>query len=197
MPRRPPFVASDLREREKFGFGPVEDARASDKLAIHPDKLAIYDEALRTLVVIDDLRSRCAEELDCILRRYELEKLVERQETPGRKAQAFQKERRWRKRRARISKRLEKHIEQNDDASARRASAELQRTPRLPAALEQEVWRKVLNNRSHDAALAELSREPSNPGRIGSCALMHACKTWPRGIKRIWLGRLAAGRPRS
>jgi len=166
MPRRSPFVESDLREREKFGFGPFEGARPLGKFEI-------YDEALRTLAVNDDLRSRCAEELDCILRLYGLEKLVERQETPGRQAQALQKERRWRKQRERRRKRLEKHIEQNDDKAARRAWVELQRTPRLAPALEQQLWRE---GRSPDAILAELSREPSIPGRIKSYALMHAVR---------------------
>ncbi len=174
MPRRSPFVESDLRKREKFGFGPFEGARA-------PMKFETYDEALRTLAVNDDLRSRCAQELDCILRLYGLDKLAERQETPGRQAQAFQKERRWRKRRERIRKRLEKHIEQNDEAGARRARVELQRTPRLPPALEQEMWRKVLKGVSPDAVLTELSSKPSTPGRNKSYALMHAV----RGLQEL------------
>jgi hypothetical protein len=187
MPRPPPFVESDLLEREKFGFGPVEDARA-------PGKSAIYDEALRSLAVNKDSRGRFVVELDFILRLYALEKVVERQETPGRKAQAFQKERQWRKRRERIGERLQKHIVHGDDAGARRASAELQRVPRLPAALEQEVWREVLKGRSPDGALltdidvarltgralAELS-EPSSPGRSKSYALMHAV----RGLQEL------------
>jgi hypothetical protein len=169
MPRRTPFVESDLLERDKFGFGPVEDARA-------PGKLAIYDEAARSLAVNKDLRTRFVGELNCILRLYSLEIRVERQQTSGRKAQAFQKERRWWKRRERISKRLQKLVAHGDDTGARRVLAELQRTPRLPAALEQEVWRRVLNGRSHDAALSELSREPSSPGRIRSYVLMHVVR---------------------
>jgi len=174
MPRRSPFVESDLREREKYGFGPFEGARALGKFEI-------YDEALRTLAVNDDLRSRCAQELDCILRLYGLKKLVEWQETPGRQAQAFQKERRWRKQRERNRERLEKHIEQNDETAARRTGVELQLTPRLAPALEQQLWQGVLKGRSPDTVLAELSREPSIPGRIKSYALKHAV----RGLQEL------------
>ena len=166
MPRSSAFVESDLEQRQKFGFGPFERAPA-------PRNFEIYDEALKTLAVKVDLRSRCAEELDCIFRRYRLHKLVEQQETPGRKAQAFRKERRWRKQREHGRK----------------------RAPRLPVALEQEIWREVLKGRSPDGALltdtdvarltegalAELSRKPSNPGRIESYALMHAA----RGLQEL------------
>ena len=165
MPRSPAFVESDLNEREKFGFGPFERAPA-------PRNFEIYDEALRTLAVKVDLRSRCVEELDCIFRLYRLDKLVEQQETPGRKAQAFQKEPRWRKQR---------------ESSRKRA-------PRLPPALLQEIWREVLKGQSPDGALltdidvarltgralAELSK-PSNPGQIKSYALMHAV----RGLQEL------------
>ena len=158
MPRPSPFVETDLRERQRFGFGPADNPRALKKLDGN------YDEALRTLAVDENLRRRCAEELDCILRLYGLKKLVERQETPGRKAQAFRKEPRWRKQR---------------DHGRKHA-------PRLPPALEQEIWREALKRRSPDGALltdtdvarltegalAELS-EPSNPGRIKSYALMY------------------------
>jgi hypothetical protein len=170
MPRPSPFLESDLKERQKFGFGPADDARAVANVE------GKYDEALKSLVVSRDLRRRCEEELDCILRRYKLERLVELQETPGRKAQAFQKERRLRKRRERARKRLEKHVEQDEQASARRAWGELQRTPRLPPALEDEKWREVLTGLLPDAALAKLSRQPSNPGRITSHALTYAVR---------------------
>ncbi len=162
MPRSLPFVESDLTKRQRFGFGPVNDPRALEKLDGN------YDKALRSLGVGNGLRKRCEEELDCILRLYRLDKLVEQQETPGRKAQAFQKEQRWRKQRERSRK----------------------RAPRLPPGLLQELWREVLRGRSPDGALltdvdvarltgqalAELSQEPSNPGRIKSYALTHAVR---------------------
>jgi hypothetical protein len=161
MPRSSAFVESDLMERQKFGFGSFERAPA-------PRSFEIYHEALRTLAVKVDLRSRCAEELDCILRLYRLNKFVEQQETRGRKAQAFQKERRWRKQRE----------------SGRK------RAPRLPPALLQEMWREVLKGQTPDGALltdidvprltgralAELSQLPSKQGRIKSYALRHVVR---------------------
>jgi hypothetical protein len=123
--------------------------------------------------VANGLRKRCQEELDCILGLYRLEKLVEQQETPGRKAQAFQKEKRWRKQRERGHK----------------------RAPSLPPSLLQEIWSEILKDQSrYDAlltdtdvarltgsALARLSQRPSNPGRIESYALMHAV----RGLQEL------------
>jgi hypothetical protein len=161
MPRSSAFVESDLEQRQKFGFGPFERAAA-------PRNFEIYAEALKSLGVGKGSRERCEEELDCILRCYRLEKLVERQEAPGRKAQAFQKEQRWRKQRERNGK----------------------HAPRLPPGLLQEMWSEVLKGRSPDGALltdidvaqltgralAQLSQEPSNHGQIKSYALMRAVR---------------------
>jgi hypothetical protein len=182
MPRSSAFVESDLEKRRKFGFGPFEPAPA-------PRNFEIYDKALRSLGVSKDSRERCEEELDRILRLYRLDKLVEQQETPGRKAQAFQKEQRWRKQRERSRK----------------------RAPRLPPGLLQEMYSEVLRGRSPDgalltdadvarltgSALAELSRKPSNPGRIKSRALMYAVRRLQdlaSATERSGPGRGARGR---
>ena len=101
-----------------------------------------------------DRRDYC-DQIDFICRLYRLERLVEAQETSAAKASAFQKERRWHKRRQRPRS---------------------QQGPRLPQALEQEAARLQATGKSADESfdmLRDRNKRASRPGRGTSHALIH------------------------
>jgi hypothetical protein len=169
MPRPAPFVETDLQERGKCGFAFVEAKRAGEDLKDYekrtprkPSPSDRFCDALRALRVGSPSRAQCELELGSIFGLYDLRLLTHRQETPARKAQSFRREQRWRKRRERL---LAELMKQSDREKGRLVSAEMQRVPRLPPALEQEMWRHICARKrarrrsAPGEILANLSRE--------------------------------------
>jgi hypothetical protein len=165
MSRRPAFTQRKIKDREKFGFGPVEYGKieqpstcpwnfdvAIEILTDQRDNIITGVEMYarrngRTPNKIAKLRAsmhaRVRGEIDALCRKYWLDYAVERQEADAAKAEAFQRAPRWHKRRQRELARLRKARESNDRSLARDALAKLDAIPWIPPSLEQEAARRA------------------------------------------------------
>jgi hypothetical protein len=139
--------------------------------------------------------ARCEDELRLIYHFHELNRVTETQETPGRKARAFQLAWRWHKARIREQNLLLRHVQNGERQFAEQALRRWQ-NPRLslPQSVEQEAVRElgyIPNSRSDYALLRERTMHSEPRGRHKSWALhrtihaLQACAaTWDK--KLIW-----------
>jgi hypothetical protein len=176
MPRARPFTQADIEKRNAFGLGPRSAAPDFENTtrvsARHTWRFA---DAIKILKIKEHAkRRRCREELTFICKLYFLDKMAESQETPARKAQAFQHEKRWKKRRSFLWAQLKcSHID------GKRAQFILGRIRdvQLPMALEQEAWRQqAMTHGSLKKSYVSLQKKyarMSKRGRPQSYALTH------------------------
>jgi hypothetical protein len=177
VPRQPPFTLGDIKARERLGLGPIAapgkpvipPTVAPGEPAISPYHEANkhsdpspyeFSDALECLRILSlgsknrrayvpdaEPKRRHIDELTFICRSFELTLLADSQETPARKAEAFQRAIRW----CRRWERGYEHLTRQ-----RRATKELRDQERLPQALEQEAVRRQVV-----AAMQEQPRELS------------------------------------
>jgi hypothetical protein len=181
-----PFTQREIETRIRLGFGPVplKPVRsrcydlfvanfellneAAPKAINHIHQVSStwdFDEAVEILarrrgcrLTGKKDRHNCRAQIAFICRLGELERLAETQETSGSKASAFQKERRWYKRRQRATSLP---------------------SPRLPQALEQEAARLQAAGALPDESFVVLRdryKSASGPGRGASRALVHTVR---------------------
>jgi hypothetical protein len=110
-------------------------------------------------------RARCQNEIGLICRLYELERFVEKQETNGSKASAFQRAPRWYKRRQPALTQLQKAAQHKDVELSQEqrqlvveARTELRKLPHLAPSLEQEAARLQAKEASSDDVADKTSR---------------------------------------
>jgi hypothetical protein len=139
-------------------------------------------------------RARCTDELNLICYFHLLVKVQEAQETPGRKARAFQLAPRWQKWRRRELELLLCHVHNGEKNLAEQALRQLRKMPCLPQSLEQEAVRElghIPSSRSDYALLRKRTMRPEPRGKYKSWALrstihaLQACAAaWNK--KLIW-----------
>jgi hypothetical protein len=165
MPRRPPFTQDDIRSRKQ------QTPPKSD-----------FNDALDILGVRSTERDQRKNELNLICKLCKHVQLSEHQETPSRKAEAFQKADRWRKRQTKawLDSRKIGATHPIGDLSFVLAvldkEAELKKLDRLPQSLEQEAARlqaKGLSPEASFSALRDSYKRKSRTGRHESTALKH------------------------
>ena len=174
-----PFTQRDVEARRKFGFGPVpakpvhspcydlyvanfESTQKGNNHKYQASSTWDFNEAVDILarqrgccIKTGGDRDNCRAQIDFICRLHDAERQAETQETSGSKASAFQKERRWYKRRQRASSLL---------------------TPRPAQVLEQEAARLQAAGISPDESfvmLRDRNKSASGPGRDASYALVN------------------------
>jgi hypothetical protein len=139
-------------------------------------------------------RARCADELSLICHHDKLVRSAEAQETPGRKARAFQLAWRWQKAQMREQELLSRHVRNDERKLAEQALRRLQKMPSLPQSLEQEAARelgRLPSSRCDYALLRKRTMRPEPRGKYKSWALhstihaLQACAaTWNK--KLVW-----------
>jgi hypothetical protein len=148
-----------------------------------------------------DERNRFADELSEICHHDKLVRLTEAQETPGRKARAFQLAPRWQKMRTQEQELLLRHARNGERKLADQALRRLQRAPWLAPSLEQEGARElghIPSSRSDYARLRKQTMRPEPRGRHKSWALHSTIHSLQAGAaawnkKLIWsAGRASA-----
>ena len=197
MSRAKPLTQRDIKDREKFGLGPVQHGKIKQRKTCpwnFDDAIEILrDQPGNRITGVEKrecararqdglspeklakfcervhafLQARVQGEIALICQMYSLECAVERRETDAAKAEAFQRAPRWHKRRQRELARLRK--ESNDWPLVRDALAKLDAIPWIPPSLEQEAARLAggLPTAKSFNALKERYARASKAGSIG------------------------------
>jgi hypothetical protein len=150
-----------------------------------------FDPAINTLNIRHyEKRVRCTDDLIHICHFHQLVRTAETQETPERKARAFQLAPRWQKARMREWRKMGNI----DKKLAEQAFWRWQKLPWLPLSLEQEAVRElghIPTSRNDFALLRKQTMRPEPRGRVKSWALratvhaLQACAaSW--NSKLIW-----------
>jgi hypothetical protein len=153
-----------------------------------------FSTAINTLSIRHyEKRARCRDEISLILHHDKLVRLAEAQETPGRKARAFQLAWRWHKARMREQELLSRHLRNDETELADHAFRRLQKMS-LPQSLEQEATQqlgRIPSSRSDYALLRKRTMGPEPRGKYKSWALrntihaLQACAAaWNK--KLVW-----------
>jgi hypothetical protein len=206
MPRQPPLTQRDIKDRERFGLGPISAIPGSLPPEVregsHPRPYN-FDEALEILglgSVAAQTKRRYEFELAFICRAHELAVRAEKEETAARKAEALQRAPRLYRRRqlaleriAALTRAQMLPAENDSGRETVRQTCEAVRVLRnedwLPQSLEQEVMRLQLSTGgSFEDCCRELAkqyRSRSVVGRNETNALrntVHALQAFVSGI---------------
>jgi hypothetical protein len=201
LPRPSPFTQADIKIRSGLTGLPVDaEADTLPEGGITPTMrrwAACWDfsAAMDTLGVryIED-RRRCENELILICVDYDLVRRAEEQETPGRKARAFQLAPRWQKKRRQAQELFRRKARNADKKLAEQALRLWKQTPWLPQSLEQEAVRELGHipcSRADFALLRKQMMRGARPGLYESWALrntIHALQACAAQYKKklIW-----------
>jgi hypothetical protein len=211
MPRPDPLTQHAINSRAKLGFSLIQ-ASTKDQGRVPPGTsesqrrcLRNFNDALDILGVTGArTRTRSRNELALICKLYELVRLVEDQETPARKREAFQRASRPYRRRQSALRDIEiasRLWDEGDKGRAKQLFASAIRTLRsgewLAQSLEQEVHRlqsEGLSAEESFRALRDRYRRESRVGHHASHALrdtIHRLQAFASGIdKRLkWRDR--------
>jgi hypothetical protein len=212
LPRRSPFTQADFETRRQLvglpkpatpvcttGVRAVSVAAAPEcefmGTVRHVARNWNFNAAIDILNIRQiEERARCADELSLICHHDKLIRLADAQETPGRKARAFQLAPRWERTRAREQELLLRHVRNGENKLAEQADRRLRKAPRLPQSLEQEAARElghIPSSQSDYGRLRKQTMRPEPRGRSKSWALystihsLQACAgAWNK--KLIW-----------
>lgn len=168
MPRASPFTQADIEARSQL-VGLPQIANSKTGTPARPDW--DFSKAMDTLNIrYLTERTRCADQLILICTLNKQARRAEAQETPGRKARAFQLAPRWQKARMREWRKMgdaEKEL-------AEQAFRRWQKLPWLPQSLEQEAVRELghIPNSLKDFALLQARKmRAARRGRYKSWTL--------------------------
>jgi hypothetical protein len=148
LPRRRPLTQNDIKARERFWFAPIPVGIQSKDGKQNLSSRWDFGDALECLGITNtDARTKYQERLDLICKLHWLTRFGEGQETPARKAEAFQRAPRQYKRRqaaleqAKKADKLEGKAEADAADRLRRQAVRVLGQPYLPQALELEAAR--------------------------------------------------------
>ena len=168
MPRRTPFTQADIEARSQLtGLPQIADPKTGTPALPNWNFSAALD-ILSVRHIAE--RTRCADEITFICNLNKLTRCAEAQETPGRKARAFQLAPRWQKARVREWRKM-------GDANkklAEQAFRRWQKSSWLPQSLEQEAVRElghIPSSCKDFALLQEQKMRVARRGRYKSWAL--------------------------
>ena len=143
QPDRPPQMPASPTQ---FGAGePIGDRTPKSHEVVSESDIDEDDmqKWLSISAMEAELQPNVFDELSLICHHDKRVRLAEAQETPGRKARAFQLAPRWQNTRTREQELLLRHVRNGERKHAKQALRRLRKAPWLPPSLEQEAARKL------------------------------------------------------